>query len=152
MDSLLGGHSIILDHCHLRLSKRDFIVHPNPTHIDIGIWRCCLQALLDHSNSKDLLDISDRYDNTPLHIAAQKGYVNCVKVNIYSLSQPEKLKQTKTNKTKLQINRTTCRARPHGLDNIIMRKNVKKKKKKEKKKQSCLNNTLSKDKKMPNVV
>ena len=41
-----------------------------------------LQALLDHPNSKDLLDISDRYDNTPLHIAAQKGYVNCVKVNI----------------------------------------------------------------------
>lgn len=30
--------------------------------------------------SKDLLDGGDRYDNTPLHIASQKGYLSIVEV------------------------------------------------------------------------
>ncbi|XP_078001472.1 transient receptor potential cation channel subfamily A member 1 homolog isoform X2 [Glandiceps talaboti] len=38
-----------------------------------------LKVLLEHPNAKELLENSDRYDNTPLHIASQKGYHAIVK-------------------------------------------------------------------------
>ena len=40
------------------------------------------QVLLDHRKhkAKKLLMESDRYNNTPLHIAAEKGYIQIVKV------------------------------------------------------------------------
>ncbi len=75
----------------LGLEASDFSTHAGcclTRRLSLTCFRfCChvapallFQALLEHPNSKDLLDISDRYDNTPLHIAAQKGYVSCVKV------------------------------------------------------------------------
>ena len=41
-----------------------------------------LQLLLEHISGRDqeLIDASDRYDNTPLHVAAENGYLSCVKV------------------------------------------------------------------------
>ena len=38
---------------------------------------------MEHISGKDqeLIDASDRYDNTPLHVAAENGYLTCVKVN-----------------------------------------------------------------------
>ncbi|XP_078698733.1 transient receptor potential cation channel subfamily A member 1 homolog isoform X2 [Branchiostoma floridae x Branchiostoma belcheri] len=38
-----------------------------------------LQVLLEHPLAMSLLEESDRYDNTPLHISAEKGYLGCVK-------------------------------------------------------------------------
>ena len=36
------------------------------------------QVLIRHPNSHLILDTADRYDNTPLHIAAKKGYTDVV--------------------------------------------------------------------------
>ena len=44
----------------------------------------CSQAVLEkikELGADEIIDKGDRYDNTPLHIAAQKGYVSCVKVS-----------------------------------------------------------------------
>ena len=41
---------------------------------------CVLQLLLGRDNAKKLLEESDRYSNTPLHIAARKGFINIVNV------------------------------------------------------------------------
>lgn len=43
---------------------------------------CVLQALLHNKAGSELLDANDMYGNTPLHIAAQEGYIDCVKVRI----------------------------------------------------------------------
>ena len=46
--------------------------------------------LLENNKAKKLLKESDRYDNTPLHVAAKKGFINVVRVRhdicIYSYS------------------------------------------------------------------
>lgn len=47
-----------------------------------------VRALLDHSGGKNLLDEDDRYGYQPLHIAAQEGYVECVRVGIYPSALP----------------------------------------------------------------
>ncbi|XP_071505517.1 LOW QUALITY PROTEIN: transient receptor potential cation channel subfamily A member 1 homolog [Diadema antillarum] len=39
-----------------------------------------LQALLSHRMAKKMLEVSDRYDNTPLHVAAEHGYLRIVKI------------------------------------------------------------------------
>ena len=31
-------------------------------------------------DDKDFINKGDRYDNTPLHISCQKGFINCVRV------------------------------------------------------------------------
>ena len=38
------------------------------------------KILLSHPKAKGLLDVSDRYDNTPLHMAAQNGYISILRV------------------------------------------------------------------------
>ncbi|XP_013386790.1 transient receptor potential cation channel subfamily A member 1 homolog, partial [Lingula anatina] len=40
----------------------------------------CLQVLLKNPKVTKLIDEPDRYGNTPLHIAAQLGHINCVKL------------------------------------------------------------------------
>ncbi|XP_013406001.1 transient receptor potential cation channel subfamily A member 1 homolog isoform X2 [Lingula anatina] len=40
----------------------------------------CLQVLLGNPKVSKLIDEADRYGNTPLHIAAQLGHINCVKL------------------------------------------------------------------------
>ena len=46
--------------------------------------------LLENNKAKKLLKESDRYDNTPLHVAAKKGFINVVRVHhdicVYSYS------------------------------------------------------------------
>ena len=46
--------------------------------------------LLENNKAKKLLKESDRYDNTPLHVAAKKGFINVVRVRrdiyVYSYS------------------------------------------------------------------
>jgi 7,8-dihydro-6-hydroxymethylpterin-pyrophosphokinase len=37
-------------------------------------------VLLSHHKAKKLLEESDKYENTPLHVAAKKGFINVVKV------------------------------------------------------------------------
>ena len=39
-----------------------------------------IQALLNHPGGTELLDANDRYGHAPLHVAAAKGYMDCVKV------------------------------------------------------------------------
>ncbi|CAH1799596.1 unnamed protein product [Owenia fusiformis] len=39
-----------------------------------------LQVLLNNPYSRDMLDISDRYDSVPLHVACQNGYLGIVKM------------------------------------------------------------------------
>lgn len=34
-----------------------------------------LQELLDHASSKSLINKGDIYEDTPLHVAAEKGFV-----------------------------------------------------------------------------
>ena len=41
---------------------------------------CILQLLFGCDNAKKLLKKSDKYSNTPLHIAAKKGFINVVEV------------------------------------------------------------------------
>ena len=60
---------------------------------------CRLQVLLDHRKhkTKKLLMESDRYNNTPLHIASEKGYINIVKVKaMESLHKCEKFSYSVT--------------------------------------------------------
>jgi len=45
--------------------------------------RALLQVLLKHKGGDSLLDDNDRYGFQPLHIAAQKGYLDVVKVRQY---------------------------------------------------------------------
>jgi len=40
-----------------------------------------LQELLKHQKIRRLLEVPDRYDNTPLHVAARNGYLTTVKVS-----------------------------------------------------------------------
>lgn len=39
-----------------------------------------LQTMLAYPDVRRLVDVGDRYDNHPLHIAAQEGYLSIVKV------------------------------------------------------------------------
>ena len=41
----------------------------------------CPQALLKHKLAKRVLENSDRYDNTALHVAAEHGYLGIVRVS-----------------------------------------------------------------------
>ena len=36
-------------------------------------------------DDKDFINKGDRYDNTPLHISCQKGFINCVRVRFLPL-------------------------------------------------------------------
>ena len=40
------------------------------------------QALLNYEEIRDSINVSDRYDNDPLHISAMKGYLPIVRVSI----------------------------------------------------------------------
>lgn len=42
------------------------------------------QALLNHPGGDELLDANDRYGHAPLHVAASKGYMDCVRVSKYT--------------------------------------------------------------------
>ncbi len=43
------------------------------------------QVLLEQHKAKRLLEESDRYENTPLHVAAKKGFINVVRVSYESV-------------------------------------------------------------------
>ena len=45
------------------------------------------QVLLDQHKAKRLLEESDRYENTPLHVAAKKGFINVVRVSYEAVIQ-----------------------------------------------------------------
>lgn len=38
------------------------------------------QVLLKDSHCAELVDVSDRYDNSPLHEAARHGYINIIRL------------------------------------------------------------------------
>lgn len=38
--------------------------------------------LLDHKGGKNLMDENDRYGYIPLHIAARRGFADCVEVSV----------------------------------------------------------------------
>ena len=50
-------------------------------HFKIGF-----QVMLKYSEVRRLVQTCDRYGNFPLHIAAKEGYLGCVKVHIYNLT------------------------------------------------------------------
>ena len=42
------------------------------------------QALLNYEEIQENINVSDRYDNDPLHIAAMKGYLPIVRVSSFN--------------------------------------------------------------------
>ena len=42
--------------------------------------------ILENENAKALINESDRYENTPLHVAAMNGYASVVQVRLSSVS------------------------------------------------------------------
>ena len=41
---------------------------------------CIWQEILEHEDAKLLINESDRYEDTPLHVAAMNGYASIVEV------------------------------------------------------------------------
>lgn len=46
------------------------------------LWIFLLQEILKHSDAKVLVDECDLYENTPLHVAAKKGYALVAEVGL----------------------------------------------------------------------
>ena len=77
---------------HIFRSVIKWICYVTYTKIHAVLFQVLLSLDSDESGAKRsekvvkyLLDITDRYDNTALHIAAKKGYVNSIKVVIYDV-------------------------------------------------------------------
>ena len=82
------GHEIY-QNCRVLRTLRSTIDPANSfSHLFISAARLLfsfvLQFLLKSGKGKSLVEEYDKYENTPLHVAAKKGYVKIVQVSSYS--------------------------------------------------------------------
>lgn len=72
----------------LRILRSTTVPADSFSHLFISaarfLFSFVLQFLLKSGKGKSLVEEYDKYENTPLHVAAKKGYVRIVQVSSYS--------------------------------------------------------------------
>ncbi|KAK3088028.1 hypothetical protein FSP39_013681 [Pinctada imbricata] len=70
-----------------------------------------LKVMLSYNEMKKMLEVGDRYDNHPLHIAAQEGYLGCVKILLENGASMES--KNEEEQTPIHL------AAKHGRTNVV---------------------------------